>query len=361
MAKIPRLRLHKSSGRAVVTLNGKDVYLGVYGSPEADAAYEREIGEWLARNKRPSTPSAAERPTVNELVAAYLDYCDVYYAPRRHGKDTLARVSNALSYLTKAYGPTLALEFGPKALKAVRQRMVAKRWSRTFVNACVRILIRCFRWGVSEEMIGPAVLAALEAVEPLSKGMPGVKEGKVRLDVSADVFWKTMEHLHEPLKSVAIVQWQSGMRPGEVLTMRPADLDRREAIWVYRPREHKCDWRGQGREVLLDDVCQKILAPLLDRDPEAYIFDPATAPRSRVPHGCYVDSAYRQAVWRACLMAGVPKWTPYQLRHGAATRLSALYGQDIARRLLGQKSLQSVSGYDHLDLGPAREALRKRA
>ena len=31
----PGITLHKPSGRARVRLNGQDVYLGVYGSPEA--------------------------------------------------------------------------------------------------------------------------------------------------------------------------------------------------------------------------------------------------------------------------------------------------------------------------------------
>ena len=31
--RIPKLRKHKSSGRAIVTLDGKDHYLGKHGSP----------------------------------------------------------------------------------------------------------------------------------------------------------------------------------------------------------------------------------------------------------------------------------------------------------------------------------------
>jgi len=47
--EIPSYRLHKARGLAVVTLNGRDVYLGPYGSVESKAAYDRTVAEWLAQ------------------------------------------------------------------------------------------------------------------------------------------------------------------------------------------------------------------------------------------------------------------------------------------------------------------------
>ncbi|HUR52767.1 MAG TPA: hypothetical protein VMZ71_01465 [Gemmataceae bacterium] len=58
---VPKLTLHKASGKAVVRLNGRDHYLGVYGSPEAKAAYDRLIAEWLAAGRRdPEETARAE-------------------------------------------------------------------------------------------------------------------------------------------------------------------------------------------------------------------------------------------------------------------------------------------------------------
>lgn len=39
--RVPKCRLHKASGQAVVTLSGRDVYLGKYGSGETAAATNR--------------------------------------------------------------------------------------------------------------------------------------------------------------------------------------------------------------------------------------------------------------------------------------------------------------------------------
>jgi hypothetical protein len=51
--KVPAYCRHKASGKAVVRLEGKDHYLGEYGSDESHEAYEKLIAEWRA-GKKPS-------------------------------------------------------------------------------------------------------------------------------------------------------------------------------------------------------------------------------------------------------------------------------------------------------------------
>ena len=41
--RIPKFRLHMASGQAVVTLSGRDVYLGKHGSEESHARYHDQI------------------------------------------------------------------------------------------------------------------------------------------------------------------------------------------------------------------------------------------------------------------------------------------------------------------------------
>ena len=57
--RTPSYRCHKPSGQAVVTLAGKDHYLGRHGSPESRQAYERLVAEWLANRRRPHDPWAS--------------------------------------------------------------------------------------------------------------------------------------------------------------------------------------------------------------------------------------------------------------------------------------------------------------
>jgi hypothetical protein len=49
--RIPTYRLHKPTGQAVVTINGKDFYLGKHDSPKSHAAYKRLVAERLANHQ----------------------------------------------------------------------------------------------------------------------------------------------------------------------------------------------------------------------------------------------------------------------------------------------------------------------
>jgi hypothetical protein len=72
---VPSLQHHKASGRARVWIKGRDYWLGKWGSPEAQLAYNRLIGEYLATGRIDSTRTEP----VAELGTLYLEYCQTYY------------------------------------------------------------------------------------------------------------------------------------------------------------------------------------------------------------------------------------------------------------------------------------------
>src|SRR6516165_960721 len=81
--KLPSLRHHRPSSRAVVTLGGRDHYLGAWGSSEAQAAYDALIAEWLASGRgRPKTDGGqtATDPTIVEVLVTYLDHAEKHYS-----------------------------------------------------------------------------------------------------------------------------------------------------------------------------------------------------------------------------------------------------------------------------------------
>lgn len=57
----------------------------------------------------------------------------------------------------------------------------------------------------------------------------------------------------------------------------------------------------------------------------------------------------------------IQHWTPYQLRHAAATELSETSGLDVARAVLGQKTINVTQMYNHADKKIAMEAAKKRS
>ncbi|MCK4340847.1 MAG: hypothetical protein KAY37_03895 [Phycisphaerae bacterium] len=64
--RIPSYRLHKTSGRAVVRLNGQDIYLGKHGTPESHANYNRVICEWASNFRQ--LPSKEGGPRASALT-----------------------------------------------------------------------------------------------------------------------------------------------------------------------------------------------------------------------------------------------------------------------------------------------------
>ena len=63
IVKQPAYRLHKARSCAVVTLNGKNHYLGPWQSPESHEKYARLIAEWRRNNGvPPPAASPSDKP-----------------------------------------------------------------------------------------------------------------------------------------------------------------------------------------------------------------------------------------------------------------------------------------------------------
>src|SRR3954447_17695583 len=145
--RIPSYRHHRPSGRAVVTLNGKDSYLGAYGSPESKAEYERVVAEWLARHQTPADVQENDGLALAEVMLAYLDFVGTYYRDA-DGNPTseVKSITYALRPMEALYATTMAKDFGPVQLKAVRQKMIDGGLCRGVINQRVGILKRMFKW-----------------------------------------------------------------------------------------------------------------------------------------------------------------------------------------------------------------------
>jgi integrase len=72
---------------------------------------------------------------------------------------------------------------------------------------------------------------------------------------------------------------------------------------------------------------------------------------------CYNRRSYRLAIVRACQRAGVPAWSPLQLRHTAASAIRARYGLEAAQTVLGHKKADVTEVYAERDLARARAVM----
>lgn len=119
--KPPAYRLYKRTGQAVVTLNGRDHYLGRHGTKASRDAYARLVGEWLQHGRTlPGSRSEAEGVSVSELIAAYWTHAKSYYVKKGRPTSEQGSIKQAMKPLRRLYGKVPARDFGPLALKAVR-------------------------------------------------------------------------------------------------------------------------------------------------------------------------------------------------------------------------------------------------
>jgi len=273
----PAYRKHRASGQGVVTIEGRDFYLGPWGSKASKTEYDRIIGEWLANGRR--LAQTVGDISVAELVLQFWTYAKEYYREPA-GKPTIQHLhfKAALDPLVRLYRDNAATSFGPLALDALRNVFIGKGWSRTYVNSQIGKIRLVFKWAVSRELVPPSVHQALCAVGGLKAGKSAAKESAAVEPVADAVVDATLPHLSTVVRSMVQMQRFTGARPGEICSMKIGELDKTGEIWTYKPATHKNHYRGHRRIIHLGPKAQDALKPfLLKIDPTAHVFSPAEA------------------------------------------------------------------------------------
>jgi len=360
---VPALVHHRPSGRARVRIDGRDIYLGTFGSAEADEKYRRLVAEYLlnkGRNPVPTEPGALPL-SVSGLILRYLEFAMGYY--RKDGRPTseIAAIRSAMRVLREHYGLTPVPEFGPLRLKAVREAMVSLGWARTTVNDGISRIRRVFKWGVENELVPAGVFQSLVAVSGLRKGRCDAREPDPVRPVDESVVNATLPHVPRVVSAMIRLQLLSGCRPGEIVILRPCDVRGEGDVWEYIPSTHKTQHHGQARRIYFGPRAQAILAEYLDDRPaDSFCFCPAESeqarrvalsrsadsrptsewPRKRkagrrLPGARYTSESYRRAITRACELAfEMPE--DLQRPRKAARGGSEAEGPAVLRRLRQQ-------------------------
>jgi len=381
LLKQPAYRLHKARHCAVVTLRGKNHYLGPWQSPESHEKYARLIAEWRRNNGVLPAPvcSPSGVLTISELVLAYFRHTQARYVKHGEATSEVACVRQALRPLRQLYGTCTVSDFGPKALKDVRQAMIDSGRSRKSINKDVSRIKRMFRWAVEEELLPAGIHERLRAVQGLGKGQTAARETEKVAPVPVEHVQAVLPHLPPPVAAMVRLQLLTGTRPQEVIGIRPCEVaDRGDGLWAYTPAVHKTEHHGRDKLILLGPQAQEVLKPWLDRNPTDYCFTPAESvawmkarrrkrpgpvPHREPPAGLnpkYTRHSYRTAIQRACVRARVPVWAPNQLRHTRATQIRSEYGSiEAAKAVLGHTDTRITEIYAERDLGLAARMMRE--
>jgi integrase len=277
---------------------------------------------------------------------------------------------------------------------------------------------------VENELVPAVVYQALQTVRGLHAGRTEARESAPVLPVAEGTVNDTLPHLQRVVADMVQLQLLCGARPGEVCAMRPADITRGiSGTWTYRPTSHKTEHHGRERRIFIGPEGQAVLAPYLDRDPEAFCFSPAEAeaernasrrasrqspmtpsqlarkPKGRTIRRRYTKDSYNRAVQRACEIAfGMPTelryvdrtvarmkditearrsatkeklncdaavwrlkhcWSPNQLRHSRATAIREQYGIEAAQTVLGHADPKVTQIYAERDFAMAAKIMQE--
>jgi integrase len=383
-ARIPKLRHHKSSGRAVATFNKRDIYFGHYGTSEAAQRYHRYVAEWEANDRQPPIPKGDD-VTITELAAAFLKHAKTHHR-RPDGTPTsrIYTVTSTLRPLEGLYGDTPIAEFGPRAFAACRQSWIDQGMTRQTVNDYAATLRGIFKWGVAQELVPETVYRALLAVPGIRVGRTEARENKTRKPVHQADIDAVKPYVTRAVWGLIRLQLLTGARGGELVGLKPTDIDMTGKIWIAKLDQHKTAWKAKSRELLFGPAAQEVISEFLPGRPvNAPLFNPREALRetaelrrtgpgrrpnqkpnprktARTMGSTYTAASYGRAIKRACELVHIdPPWTPHQLRHAAASRLRKEFGIELARIVLGHSSAITTENYAEADRKKAFSAVGK--
>ena len=369
--KIPKYRRHSTRNLGFVEHNKKRIYFpGAFNSFESLSAYADFVKSLGA-----ATTGTIGRPDIGKapiilLVNEYLDW-----ANERYSTQTYKKKKYFAQPLVESCSGLPIENFGPLLLQKLRVTFLNAKLCRDSINKRVDGIRHIFKWGVSMELVHETTYNALMTVSALREGELSAFDHPPIPEAPLEDVLKTIAVCHKTLGDMIRVQLLSAMRPQEIRLMRLSEIDTSDDIWIYTPLEHKTKHKGKLRTIPILPESQEILIPYVEENkdnPEAYLFSPKKAlekisiekrtkrktkvqpsqqgirkgRKQRTPvGGHYTKDSYGTAIDRAAKRAGVPLWSPNQLRHTKATDVDSKLGIEAAQILLGHSSSETTKIY----------------
>lgn len=410
--KLPEVRLHKRSGNGRVFLNGREHWVGRYGSPEAKARYAELIAAYVTSGgtsieATQAAPAPASRLTVDltvgELAVRWLR--DIEATRPDHKRSSLWHGAVAASRAIRPFATLSVREFGSRALLDVQRHLIEtpisprkKRGrpstdakpryrSRRYINDVIGRVRQLFHWGVLHELVPDDRVKALEVVPALTYGTSKAKESKPRKRVRPSVVKATLPYLTGEMADLIWFIRLTGCRPSEARRMKLCRIrDRNKPVWRYVPKRHKTAHKGKQRHIAIGPQAQAIiLAHTAGRDPHDYVFTPQRSVPARKPRNGvipieprraspragvkFTKDAILRAVRRAIEKANkaatakgdpaLPHWTPYQLRYTRLHEIRKQGGREAARAVAGHSHATMTDHYAPANWGRAAKAAKR--
>lgn len=395
---VPKLCHHKATSRAYVWWNKKRQYLCAWNSPDRNKLYRAFLAKIDAAAALP-IPADGEF-TVAHLVLHFNQYARGQHPPSDRKNSEADLIKAALRPVVELFGDMLVSEFRAVHLRAVMSHFVDAGRCRNTVNKNRDRTLRAFSWGVEEEHVPPEVYGRIMRVKPLRPGQTIAPDLDPVEPVADEVVDRTLPLLTPIVATMVQLQRLSGIRPGNVCTICPSEIDQKtdahRGIWRFAPRKHKNTSRKKKLVVVFGPRAQALLKPFLDRPKDKPLFSPAesvawqreqrrlarktkvqpsqasqvargrTAAAKKAPREKFDTDTYHHSIRNAIVAFNkleaedaaaanrepnpIPHWFPNQLRHSRATEVRSSHGIEAAQVLLGHSKAAVTEIYAKRDL-----------
>lgn len=389
-----RLELKRhGTGQAYIRYQGKCVYFGKFGEPATLLKFQQWLERMELEQKNP------HKITLLELFAQFMKHAKEHYVKDGEITGEVKNFQVALRTAAKLFGNLLVLDFGPKRLKEIRDRMIADGLARNSINARIRRIRHVFKWGVSEQLVPTSILVGLQAVNGLQAGRTAARETEPVGPVAELKIEAVKPFVSRQIWGLICFMRLTGARPGEAVRIRWCDIDAEGPVWLYSPARHKTQHRGKRRVIAIGPEAQKVLNQFPGNDTD-YVFRPQQA-LEEFSAANYGDSATVRQVGDRYSMNTLPAilkiacerafdcpkelttaatrkrlrgespdafaerkklaaewrakncWHWGQLRHNAATRMRMHGGIDVAQVGLGHSSVKTTERYAEMNIDAA--------
>ncbi len=153
-----------------------------------------------------------------QVALAFLNYAKGYYGDTTE----LKNFRLAARPISDLYSGLQASKFGPKEFRACRAWWLSESTrTRQYINAQMKRLTHIIKWAVGNDLVPVSVHQSIKCVETLKRGRVSAPEAKPILPVDDETVVATIAHLTPVVRDMVKLQMATGMRPGEVCSIKP--------------------------------------------------------------------------------------------------------------------------------------------
>jgi integrase/recombinase XerD len=284
-----------------------------------------------------AAPSSSSRPVYIDPMLVPLDDSDrkmlkqmnEWMTFRRYSYNTIRTYTEIVAIFLRFIKPgTVSDELGDRFIRFTNEYILYKRLSQSYQNQAINALRLFYRFILKLEF------------EPGQLMRPR-REHKLPNVLSKEEVKKILAVTHNKKhKAMLSLIYACGLRRGELLSLRPADIDSRRGLLVIRLAKGKRD-----RIVPISDKIVELLRDYYrEYHPKTWLFE-------GIQRGTPYDERSLQLVLRKAVdLAGIMKpVTLHWLRHSYATHLLEA-GVDLRyiQEILGHKSSKTTEIYTHV-------------